>query len=1339
MAEPVRTDSPPADSVASLLALYNSGRYAEAEPQALALTQQYPSHAFGWKLLGAVLKQLGRAEEALAPMRQAAALDSSDAEAHNNLGVTLKELGRLAEAEASYRLALAARPDLAQALSNLGHVLTSLGRPEEALDCGQRAVALQPGLAAAHNNLGITLKALDSLEEAAHCFRQALAIAPGMVKALSNLASVLAHLGRPDEALERGREALALQPDSFQAHDNLLFALNYHPDKSAEEVFAAYQDYERVFGQPLRATWAAHGRQSRKLARRLRIGYVSPDFREHAMRRFLQPVLEHHDKQQVEVWAYAEYAAPDAATARYQALVDHWVPTLGLSDEALARRIQADGIDILVDLAGHSAGNRLGVFARKPAPLSVSWLGYGYTTGLRAIDYLLTDAVCAPADSEHLFSETPWRLQPVSLVYRPADGMGDVSPLPAAQRGHVTFGSLTRAIRLNHRVVRAWSAILQRVPGARLVIDSKNYRDPAMRQQLQAQFAAHGIAPERLSIGFHSPPWDTLRGIDIALDCFPHNSGTTLLEGLYMGLPYVTLAGRPGVGRLGASFLHGVGLDDWVAPSEQAYVDIAVAKAADLPSLATTRSGLRQRLRASALMDEAGFTRRLEAAYRQMWEHHGADPAAPAPPTSPLPPGSVPQSTEQMQHTLDALAALYQARQYAQAEPLARQWCGWQPESPQAWKTWGQLLKRTGRLAEAAPALQRAVALAPQDPQALGDLADVQLGLDQLQPAEATYRRALQLQPRSAELLGNLGAVLLAQARARDALEPLREALAIRPDQAVVHNNLGNALKNLGQLTEAEASYRRALALQPHLAQVHNNLAVALQGQGRYDEAAQQSRQALALHPAYPDALCNLGNALKASGSLLQAQACYEQALQHDPRHPVALNNLGVVLGDLGQHAAAQQALRAALQLRPGYLEAQDNLLFTLNYDPDLEMAEVFAAYQAYGRRFSRGHTDTPPARPPAGAPHEGPRRLRVGYVSPDLRRHSSRHFLEPLLAHHDKRAVEVFAYAELTTEDATSARYKALVDHWVPTAGLDDDALAQRIRDDGIDILVDLAGHTRGNRLPVFARKPAPVAVSWLGFGYTTGLAQMDYFLADAHTVPAGDEAWYSETPWRLDGPAFVYRPAQGMGEAGPLPALARGAVTFGTLTRAVRINARSVSVWSNILHRVPGSRLVVDSADFRDPAMQRIVVAQFGQHGIAPERLQVGYHSPPWDTLRGIDITLDCFPHNSGTTLFESLYMGVPFVTLSARAGVGRLGGAILHGAGHPEWVAPDENVYAELAVKLARDLPALAATRAQLRQQLQCNALMDEAAFARRVETAYRLMLADRRPTSTGWPGS
>ncbi|MCK7581389.1 MAG: hypothetical protein MZV65_41000 [Chromatiales bacterium] len=330
--------------------------------------------------------------------------------------------------------------------------------------------------------------------------------------------------------------------------------------------------------------------------------------------------MAQHDHEHFEVITYAELNQEDALTDVYRGLVDRWVPTRGLSDDALAERIRDDGIDILVDLAGHTANNRLSIFARRPAPVSVSWMGYGYTTGLTAIDYFLTDAVMAPAGSEALFAERPWRIETPSMVYRPAADMGEAGSLPALRRGYHLSATLTRAMRINHHVIRAWSAATDSATGSTPRSSTvKILPQRPCNSGLAEQFANHGIARERLEIGYHSPPWDVLRGIDISLDCFPHNSGTTLIESLYMGVPFVTLAARPSVGRIGSMILTGAGHPEWIANSEADYVEKAIALASDLERLATTRANLRTKLEAGPWRDEAGFARRVEQAYRHMW------------------------------------------------------------------------------------------------------------------------------------------------------------------------------------------------------------------------------------------------------------------------------------------------------------------------------------------------------------------------------------------------------------------------------------------------------------------------------------------------------------------------------------------------------------------------------------------------------------------------------------------------------------------------------------------------------------------------------------------------
>ncbi|MBF0179587.1 MAG: tetratricopeptide repeat protein [Magnetococcales bacterium] len=598
------------------VALQRLNRHEEAEGhlrKALALAPEFTR--IHWNLAHLLIRRR-RFDDAASLLREVTRLQPADGLAHGWLGFALFQQGRMDEAEAAYRQALRLLPAYAEGHYNLGVLLAATGRLPEAEAAYREAIRLQPEYALAYHNLGVLLTEMKRPLEAEQLLRISLHLHPDRPETMSNLASVLMVRCRLDEAAALCRRALALQPDCAPAMFNLVFGALYHPQFDVARTFALYREYDARFVQPLRALWREHA-NSRDPERRLKVGYVSPDFRNHSIRGFVEPLLARRDER-FERFAYAELAREDAVSERYKGYVDHWIPTRGMTHEALAERIRADGIDLLVDLAGHTNNNRLPVFARKPAPVSVTWL-YGFTTGVSAIDYALTDAITDPPGAEAFYLEQVWRIPPPALVYRPQEEAGEVSALPALTNGHVTFGSFGRSIRMNDRVVRVWSEILRQTPATRLVIFSGHYQDPGMREELYGRFASHGIDRQRLEIGFTSSPWDKLRAIDIGLDCFPLNSGITLAEMLYMGLPAVSMAEREVGGGLGAMLLRMLGRDDWIARDEAEYVKIAVELASDLPRLATLRAGLRNEMKNSPLMDEAGFVAKVEAAYREMW------------------------------------------------------------------------------------------------------------------------------------------------------------------------------------------------------------------------------------------------------------------------------------------------------------------------------------------------------------------------------------------------------------------------------------------------------------------------------------------------------------------------------------------------------------------------------------------------------------------------------------------------------------------------------------------------------------------------------------------------
>ena len=357
--------------------------------------------------------------------------------------------------------------------------------------------------------------------------------------------------------------------------------------------------------------------------KKLKIGYVSPDFKNHSMKGFLEPIISNHNHDNFEIYAFAELKFEDSASEYYKSLVDHWIPTKNLSDNDLVAKIRESQIDILVDLAGHTDGNRLGVFAQKPAPVSVSyWLGYAYTTGVKAIDFFLSSAVMVPKGYDHLFSEKVWRMKGNNAPWIPKSNMGPVSKLPAIKNKYVTFGSITRGIRLNDRVIKLWSQILKKVPNSKLIINSEDFKSSVFKNIITKKFKLFGVAEKSLNFYFESPPWNTLRKIDIALDCFPHNSGTTLMEHLYMGNPVITMADRPSVGRVGNHYLNGINHLEWVAKNNYEYIEKSILLASDLFKLSKIRNTLRSEMEASYIKNPRRFTAQLEQIYKDMWDNY---------------------------------------------------------------------------------------------------------------------------------------------------------------------------------------------------------------------------------------------------------------------------------------------------------------------------------------------------------------------------------------------------------------------------------------------------------------------------------------------------------------------------------------------------------------------------------------------------------------------------------------------------------------------------------------------------------------------------------------------
>jgi predicted O-linked N-acetylglucosamine transferase (SPINDLY family) len=543
------------------------------------------------------------------------------------LALQHQRAGRLGEAEALYRQILAVQPNHPEAWHQMGLVACAVGRLDLAVQWMGRAVLLQPNRPELHFALGNALARSGRIDEAEGAYRRALEIAPDRMEPLVNLANVLVLQGRLEEAVAAYRRAIDLRPQDAALLSCLIFLLPFCPATTGDAVHEEQAQWNRLFVWPIRPEWKAH-ENSIAPTRRLKIGYVSPDFCAHPVAFFLAPLLEAHDHAQFEIYAYANVQKPDAVTERLRETADFWRDVRNISDAELAEIIRRDGIDILVDLTMHAADNRLLAFARKPAPVQVSWLAYPGSTGMEAIDYRLTDAQLEPAgQGEEGHGGQAVRLPDAWCCYGAIEEFPEVSALPAATNGFVTFGSLNQFAKIHGGQIRCWARILAAVPASRILIVCP---EGEARRRTRAIFAEHGIAEERVECVAPGPWSDYVRlleRIDLALDTYPCNGMTTTCHALWMGLPIISLAGSGAMSRSGRSLLPAVGFADLVTESEDDYVRVAIEWANDLPRAAEWRAALRPRMRASPLMDAPKFARQVEDAYRAMWRQWCAQTA----------------------------------------------------------------------------------------------------------------------------------------------------------------------------------------------------------------------------------------------------------------------------------------------------------------------------------------------------------------------------------------------------------------------------------------------------------------------------------------------------------------------------------------------------------------------------------------------------------------------------------------------------------------------------------------------------------------------------------------
>ena len=580
-----------------------------------------------WLLSASIHAQLGNLTRVIECCKKVITLQPDHLMAHYNLGLAFQFMGDLPAAERTFLATLRLNPDMHKARSALGYVVLQLGRAEEAVNIYGYLLnkSIQNDATTVLNaniNLSLALMGTKRFTDAEQACNRALAIAPDSAHALNNLGQTLKEQGKLESAAIAHKKAVEAQPDFIVAHSNYLLDLNYLTHVDDKKIFYEHCLWERQ--HTLNLSTKQHSNTRHTSTKRLRVGYVSPDFRAHSVILFIAGLIEAHNRDDIETFCYSDVKSPDAYTRKIHKISDHWREISNMDNGQLSTVIEKDKIDILVDLAGHTSNNRLLAFAQKPAPIQATWLGYPNTTGLTSMDYRLTDKWADPMGiSDKLCTETLVRLPNGFLCFQPLADSPPVSELPMLENGYITFGSLNNSAKINSDVIKLWIRLLKELPESRLILKSPQLSDASLKQRYLTKFESTGIDPSRIDIYGRIPSTiehlSIYRNIDLALDPFPYNGTTTTCEALWMGVPVVSLEGHNHAGRVGVSLLTTTGLTEFLAKTDDDYVRICTGLAKDPDRLSKLRKNMRERLQETPLLDTKSFAKDIENAYQDMW------------------------------------------------------------------------------------------------------------------------------------------------------------------------------------------------------------------------------------------------------------------------------------------------------------------------------------------------------------------------------------------------------------------------------------------------------------------------------------------------------------------------------------------------------------------------------------------------------------------------------------------------------------------------------------------------------------------------------------------------
>lgn len=1412
-----------ADEFQRVVQLHQSGQLEAAKKSYQKILASMPDHALCLHLLGVLHHQQGDGQTALELISRAIELKPESPDFYSNQGVVLLHLGRMPEAVQSFQKALSLKPESPDALNNMGPALKALGRVDEAIDNYRKALDLKPNYPEAYNNLGNALQSRGRAQEAVESFQKSIELRPTYAEAHYNLGNSLQTVGRLEDAIRSFEKALEVNPEYHKAFVILYYRLRYICDWGRVDDMARQLDAltrseleegkktnETPFINLTRAmdpelnlqvaeSWGreisrAAARTSRDFSmkdrqrnkEKLVIGYLSNDFFDHPVAHQISALFSLHDRDRFEVRGYSY--GPDDGSA-YRAHIarncDRFVDVRSLSHEEAAARIYEDGVDILVELMGHTKDNRLDICAFRPAPIQVTYLGYPGTTGTDFLDYIITDRWVTPPEHQKFFSE---RFVYMPHCYMVNDHTQAIAARPWGRKtfglppAGVVFASFNQPYKIEPATFDVWMRILREVPGSVLWMSKKV---KSGQDNLRKEAEKRNVDPARLifadRLKHKADHLARLQLADLVLDTRVYNGHATTNDALWSGVPVVTVTGTHYASRAAGSFLNAIGLPELITEDWDQYAELAISLGNDPEAIARLKEKLWKNRRVMPLFDTPRFVRNLEEGFEEMWARFvagkaprpieiqekafqtsagrslsiGRPPANRPTPSSPPAPKKGPDLSIGVRH--------HQAGQLEQAETVYREALKQYPDHADALHLLGVVLHQKGRHAEAIQFMNRAVKKGASSPSVYSNLGSAKHALGRFEQAVFCYDSALSKSPDFAEAHYNKGLALKQLGRASEAVASFEKTLELRPEHAEAAFNLGIVLQEIGRTQEAIAAYQRSLEYRPRYAKVYNNLAILHQGNGNRNEAIANYQKAVEIDPEYAEALFNMGNVFKEQGNGEKALECYTEAARKKPERAEFYLGIGNVYKDNDRYDLAAEQYRKALSLNPDFSEAESSLFHCLQQLCDWsELPSLSKRLDAaIDKAISEGRptTEVPfvhltrcddPARNLDVARSwvnavqknirgintefdfshrpRNPERLVIGYLSHDFCNHPVAHQIGGLFALHDRLSFEVNAYS-YGPDDKSVYRRRIMenCDRFVDISTMTHEAAARRIYEDGVDILVDLTGHTRGKRLEICALRPAPVQMTYLGFPGTLGGDFIDFIIVDRTVVPEAEQQFYTEKLAYMPHSFMVTDPTQTISpnkwtktDLG----INEDAFVFCSLNKAYKIEPVMFDVWMRILRDVPGSVLLLRAiGDVGENNLRK----EAKNRAVEPDRLifleKLPQKKDYLARLQVADLCLDTRLYNGHATTCDALWAGVPVITLEGRHFPSRVGSSLLREIGFQELVVDSLNAYHKLALDIAKNSGTIKKLKNELKEKRVNSSLFNQLLFARNMDDMFK----------------